>query len=331
MSDRQIRQALVTGASGFVGGRLALALLREGVRVRVLVRNAGAARRLADLGASAIIGDLAQPELPPRLLAGADTVFHCAALLGPPSRPVSEFRAVNVEGSRALARAAARNGVERFVHVSSVAVTGGSFGGEPLDDDCPTRPVGPYAVTKLESEKAVREELQGRVPFAIARPAWVYGPDSIGMRRLAALIARRRMPLIGGGVNHTQPVWIGDLISGLLRGGRTTGEGHFHMAGPASMTTRDLLASLARELNAPPPHFHVPMAAALVAAALCERLLPRSLRRLPIDSAKVEFFRVDHVYTNRRAGELLGWAPRKSWVAGIAETCRAWREEGMRP
>jgi nucleoside-diphosphate-sugar epimerase len=131
------------------------------------------------------------------------------------------------------------------------------------------------------------------------------------------------MPLIGGGRNRTQPVWADDLIGGLLRCADTAATGVFHFAGPAALTTRSLLRTAARAMGAREPRWNLPLPLARAAAAFCEGALPVSLRRLPIDSSKVDFFQVEHVYSNRRAEELLGWRPAMDWPDGAAEVARA--------
>src|SRR6185369_11421737 len=116
--------ALVTGATGFVGRRLAECLVAdEGARVRALVRTPSKADALARLGVEVVEGDLTRPETLAPAAAGCRVVFHCAAAVGEVGDP-AVFRATNVDGTRATAEAALAAGVERFVHVSSIAVYG---------------------------------------------------------------------------------------------------------------------------------------------------------------------------------------------------------------
>ena len=115
---------LVTGATGFTGGHLARRLLRDGWRVRVLVRTQPAAKRWQTDGAEAVIGDLTDAAAVDRAVAGCEVVFHVAALYRTEGLPERLFQTVNVEGTRHLLDAAQRHGVRRVVHTSTVGVHG---------------------------------------------------------------------------------------------------------------------------------------------------------------------------------------------------------------
>src|SRR5438270_12779379 len=115
--------SFVTGATGFIGGRLVEALVGGGQKVRVLVRDQAAAPQLHQPGVEVVQGDLGAPAALEEAVTGAQRVFHCAGLVGDWLRP-EETRLVNVEGTRALLSACASAGVERVVHLSSLSVYG---------------------------------------------------------------------------------------------------------------------------------------------------------------------------------------------------------------
>ena len=124
--------ALLTGASGFVGGKITERLLREGRRVRAYSRRP--LPELAARGVEVVVGDMNDAAALRRACTGATTVFHVAARVGVWG-PAEEFRRVNIEGTAALLAAASEAGVERFVFTSSPSVV--YSGGErfPLDAD----------------------------------------------------------------------------------------------------------------------------------------------------------------------------------------------------
>ena len=143
----------VTGATGFVGGRLLDLALANGHRVRALTRRAQQARD----GVTWIEGALDRPESLLELATGADSVIHVAGVINAPDP--AGFEAGNVTGTTAMVDAAERAGVKRFVHVSSLAAR------EPK--------LSIYGATKAGSEAVVGAS---SLPSAIVRPPAVYGP-----------------------------------------------------------------------------------------------------------------------------------------------------------
>ncbi|MBL0156908.1 MAG: NAD-dependent epimerase/dehydratase family protein [Bryobacterales bacterium] len=315
---RIVKSAFVTGATGFVGLHLIDSLLNRNVQVRALTRDIARCNQLRDRGVELVCGDLSEPQVFENCLQGIDTVFHTAAIMGPPTLPWELFRSVNADGTRSLMRDAVRAGVARFVHVSTVAVTGGSSDGRPVSEDGKLDPRGRYALSKLEAEQIVKEEGDGRLGWVIARPTWVYGARSPSTVKLFGLIAQRRMVLIGNAANENQPIAVDDLIEALLQCGTCAGveSRTYHLAGPRPIRTSDMCASIARAMGVAAPHIRIPMALARMAAAVCETCLPVSMRKLPIDSQKLEFFRARHTYSLERAAAELAWRPATEFEPG---------------
>src|SRR4051794_3341526 len=116
------RTVLVTGATGFIGGRLVEHLIRtEGAHVRALVRNFSKAARLARFAVEMVPGDLLAPDAVERAVAGCDTIFHCAY---PNGGDEATRRAVTARGVELLFDAATRHRVRRVVHTSTISVYG---------------------------------------------------------------------------------------------------------------------------------------------------------------------------------------------------------------
>ena len=143
----------ITGATGFVGGRLLDLALANGHEVRALTRRPQADRE----GVAWIAGALDQPESLERLANGADAVIHVAGVIN--ARDSAGFEAGNVTGTAAMIAAAEKAGVRRFVHVSSLAAR------EPK--------LSIYGATKAGSEALVAASPRSS---AIVRPPAVYGP-----------------------------------------------------------------------------------------------------------------------------------------------------------
>ena len=143
----------ITGATGFVGGRLLDLALAEGHEIRALTRRPQPNRE----GVTWIAGALDQPESLERLAEGADAVVHVAGVINAPDP--SGFEAGNVTGTASVLAAAESAGAKRFVHVSSLAAR------EPK--------LSIYGATKAGSEALVAAST---ISSAIVRPPAVYGP-----------------------------------------------------------------------------------------------------------------------------------------------------------
>ncbi|CAN5866066.1 hypothetical protein BH11MYX2_BH11MYX2_27400 [soil metagenome] len=179
-SDRTIA---ITGGTGFLGQSICRALRAAGFGVRSLLRSpTEVSRALGAEGVQLIEGDLANTAALDQLCNGAETVIHCAAFKPKKQRATSEL--INVEGTRGLVAAAQRNGVRRFVYISSISV----YRGTPTADGLYTeeiRPVldprlNPYAFTKLQGEHVVEEACRAaNIEFIVLRPTNVYGAGSL--------------------------------------------------------------------------------------------------------------------------------------------------------
>lgn len=155
----------ITGATGFVGGRLLELAVAEGHQVRALTRRPQAARE----GVTWVDGALDRPDSLDRLVEGADAVIHVAGVINAPDP--AGFEAGNVIGTSAMLAAAEKGGSRRFVHVSSLAAR------EPK--------LSIYGATKAGSEALVNSS---PLPSAIVRPPAVYGPgdkETLDLFRMA--------------------------------------------------------------------------------------------------------------------------------------------------
>jgi nucleoside-diphosphate-sugar epimerase len=208
-------RALVTGATGFLGGRLVTKLRGRGDDVVALVR------RDVELEAELVRGDLSDREVLAEAMRGCDAVFHCAAQYKvgiPPSARPAMFEA-NVRGTENVVDAAVDAAVPRVVYVSTVNVFGNTHG--RVVDETYERPgddfVSEYDRTKCLAHAAVRERIRAGVPVVIAQPGAVYGPGDHS--ELGAQLEQARegklyvKALADVGVNA---VHVDDTVDGLL-------------------------------------------------------------------------------------------------------------------
>lgn len=214
--DLQGANVLVTGATGFIGGRLVDYLSAHfRANVRVLVRSYGRAVRLARYPVELVPGDLTDPASLQRACAECDIVFHCG--FSPAGE--DEFRRrVIVDGTDFLIQAALAAGVKRFVHVSTVAVHGPDPG-PVIDADTPLIYTGDvYADAKVDAEKLVFQAIrQHELPAVVIRPTIVYGPHG-GSWTLGPLhnLKQGKLTLYDNGEGIANHVYIDDVVQALL-------------------------------------------------------------------------------------------------------------------
>jgi len=214
--------ALVTGASGFIGSRLAERLAtEEGVRVRAMVRDPKKAKRLQNLPLEVVRADLLDLESLRKAVDGCDLVFHCAAVVRE-TGDRDEFFGTNVKGTENILRISRDAGVKKFIHFSSVSV----YGMDPpdrVDETTPFQPCGNlYCDTKIAAERAVWAAYhEARLPVVVIRPANVYGPYSNPWTvRPIKLINSGQMILINGGTGLCNYVYIDNLLDATLAGAK---------------------------------------------------------------------------------------------------------------
>jgi nucleoside-diphosphate-sugar epimerase len=210
------RTVLVTGASGFIGGRLAERLaLHHHARVRVLVRGVAGAQRLARLPVEIVRGDVTDRAAVSAAADGCDVIFHCAY----GTSGSQKHRAwINRAGTRRVLEAGAAVGARRIVHLSTLMVYGRTGDGD-LDETAPRRRFGnAYSDSKLDAEReAMRWAGTGRAPVVVLQPTAVYGPwGGVWTAQPLAALAAGRWILVDGGRGTANAVYVDDLVSAML-------------------------------------------------------------------------------------------------------------------
>jgi nucleoside-diphosphate-sugar epimerase len=319
-------RVLITGADGFVGKAVCRRQLESGLTPRAGLWNPGLwptlQAAIPGLDEFAAIGDLgANPDLRSALkdvsavvhLAARVHIMHDNAL-----DPLNEFRRLNVGGTVALARAAADQGVSRFVFVSTVKVNGESTTGRPFTEGDLPAPQDPYAVSKWEAEEALRGiAAETGLEVAIIRSPLVYGPGvRANFLRLIGLV-KRGLPLpLPDTKNRRSLIGVENLADCLVRCVTHPGAANhtFMVSDGEDVSTRELVVRLAPLLGRSARFLPVPELALRVVARLVgkQAAVDRLLGSLEIDSSNI-----------RRT---LEWEPPVTFGCGLEATARWYLE-----
>jgi len=216
-----IKKVLVTGAGGFIGSSLCAKILAEGWQVRGTFRSEIDVSRLPMDVEAVSIRSIDSDTKWDDALAGIDTVVHLAARVhimdDSSSDPLSEYRKVNVEGTKCLAIAAAKAGISRFVYISSIKVNGEGKDAAYSEAN-EEAPADPYGVSKWEAEQELHKISDATgIEVVILRPPLVYGPGvKANFLQLFKIVARGiPLPLLSI-KNRRSFIYLGNLIDVII-------------------------------------------------------------------------------------------------------------------
>ena len=319
--------ALVTGASGFVGGSLARALRAQGREVRALSRSP-----MPDLeaaGAETIRADVADAPAIERACQGVETVFHAAARVGIWGR-AEEFERTNIEGTRNVIEACRRHGVHRLVFTSSPSVI---FNDRSLAGVDETLPLGTNFPAHYPRTKAIAEEHAlaandpGRLAVTSLRPHLVWG---VGDRNLLPRVVTRaragRLRIVGDGHNRVDLTHIDNVVDAHILAEAALARDSSPAAGHAYFITNgdpvllwEWINEVLSRLEVPPVTRRISLGAARRLGGACEGLW--SVFRLKGEPPMTRFLAAelakDHWFDIAAARRDLGYSPRVSMAAGV--------------
>jgi dihydroflavonol-4-reductase len=288
-------RAMLTGATGFVGGNLLDLLLEKGWSVRCLVRNREQASRiLPEDEVELYQGDLRDPDKVLGCAKGCQVVFHTAADYRLWVPDPENMYCVNVEGTKNVLNAAASGGVERVVHTSSVGALGIPPDGSPGNEQTPVRLeelVGPYKRSKfLAEQEALRAAGRG-LDVVVVNPSTPVGPKDrkpTPTGRTILDFLRGRMPAyVDTGLNliHVKDVAQGHLLA--LEKGK---KGEKYILGNLNMSLKEIFQVLAQLSGLPAPRIRLPRWPILVMAYVecsISKWITHREPRIPLDGVKM--------------------------------------------
>ncbi|MCR6497945.1 NAD(P)-dependent oxidoreductase [Shinella sp. CPCC 101442] len=318
-------RVLVTGATGFLGGRLIRHLGARGFDTLALGRDERRCNALREAGFATVRADLSHPVLHlASVFSEVDAVVHCAALSAPWG-PLAAFRAANVEGTRNALDLADMLGARRFVNISSPTVYFEMKDKTDVAETAPLpRPVNAYARTKAEAEQLVlARETLGPVNL---RPRGIYGAgEETLLPRLVAAARRGPLPLLRAGAAAIDLTHVDDVVAAieaaLTAGPAISGE-TFNISGGEMVKVREVVEHVCGKLAVLLRWKTVPFRPALMAVRLAELAsLARPTPREPLVTPyTLGLFAFRQSLDISKACRMLDWQPRISLGQGLAMT-----------
>jgi nucleoside-diphosphate-sugar epimerase len=311
-------KAFITGGSGFIGRHLIKKLLREKWEVRVLLHQ----KEIPFPGRCEVIeGDITQIHTFADALRGTDTVFHLAAALGAALLSRSLFFQINAQGTQNVLEAAGRASVKRVLHFSSAGVLGAVRKEETADEHYPLRPLNAYDKSKLEGEQIALRFAQRGMNVTIVRPGWVYGPEDRRTFKLIKAIAGNKFILVTKGTAWQTPVFVDDLIQGVLLCSEKGKPGEvYHIAGKEILTVRQIVETIASAAGTSVPGFTLPLFPVKVAAWKMDKAFRLFKKEAPLTPGKLAFFTHPKPLSSQKAMDELGYSPESDFLSGMTKT-----------
>ncbi len=267
-------KTLVTGATGFLGSALVRELLKDGRRVKTLVRKGTDTANIDGLDVEIAYGDLRDPDSLKAALEGCDVLYHPAAYYSLWDKNKRLIYDINVDGTRNLMQAALERGLSKVVYTSTVGCIGLTGDERPADEETPLDPstlCNDYKRSKWEAELAVRDFFQQGLPVVIVNPSTPVGPRDIKPTPTGQIILdflNRKMPaFLDTGLNLID---VGDCARGHILAEEKGRLGERYILGNRNLALQDILKTLESMTGLKAPTIKMPYWVAFTTGWICE-------------------------------------------------------------
>jgi dihydroflavonol-4-reductase len=293
-------RALVTGATGFVGGAVARALVRGGTDVRVLARSKSDAQNLTGLSVERVEGDLLDPASLKAALSGCQQLYHVAAYYALWAKNPAIFYDVNVTGTRNVLAAARRAGIERIVYCSTIGAIGLPAGGGLGTEDTPVsldQMAGHYKRSKYLAEQEALKFAKDGLPIVIVNPSAPVGAGDVKPTPTGQVIVdfmKGRMPAyIETGMNIVD---VDDVATGHLLAMEKGRQGERYILGCKNLMLKDVFDILSGLTGVNAPSLRLPRSLVLPLAHVNQWIASLTGRppRIPLEGVKMAKYRMHY-------------------------------------
>ncbi len=314
-------KVLITGATGLLGGHLIKELQQRSEDIRALVLPVENVHKLIKQDVEIVRGDVTDASTLGPAVKDVEIIFHLAGMMGV-SRPLTEYRLVNVTGSENLYKAAQKAGVRRYVHTSSHTVYGLGYGRFLTEND-PLRPdPDPYSLTKAEGDRLMRRlMLNSKVETVILRPGTFFGPgDRLHFGRMAQKMKDGKGVIIGRGDNMLPFCYVTDVVQGfLLAAYHENAPGNvYNITNDRPLTQLEMFNAIADAVGGIRPTRHLPYLAIYYGSIVAEKVVARVTHTKPIvTQLGAMMFGSDNRHSVEKARRELGYEPKVDLCTGI--------------
>ncbi len=323
--------ALVTGATGFVGGAVARALVQAGAEVRVLTRKGADLQNLAGLPVKQVHGDLRDRDSLRQALRGCRQLYHVAAHYALWAKDPSIFYDINVTGTRNILETAREVGVERSVYCSTIGAIGLPPGGGLGTEETPVsleQMAGHYKRSKYLAEQEVQRLAQEGLPVVIVNPSAPVGAADVKPTPTGQIIVdfmKGRMPAyIETGMNLID---VDDVAQGHLLAMQKGRQGERYILGNKNLLLNEVFQILSRITGVKAPSVKLPRLAILPLAYANQWIanLTGVPPRIPLEGVKMAKYKMH--YDCSKAIRELG-LPQTPVEVALEKAVRWFREHG---
>jgi nucleoside-diphosphate-sugar epimerase len=325
-------KVLVTGATGFLGGKTIDLILKEGHDVVALVRSTSNREGLAkDIEIrEADLFDVSSLEA---AVKDVDAVIHFAAYFDFYPRDEELMFKVNVEGTRNLMNACVGTKVQRFIYCSSTE-TMGEIRFPPGTEDTELRPDFSYGESKILAEKAIREISKDTdLPYIIIRPTGVMGEgDLYVMYEVAKQLYEGKVFALPTDLDTKfMYTHVDDVAAGFVAALTPIGalNNTIILCPDEAITWEELLNVMTERLGVKPPRLRVPKVGAKFGMMVLSPFKNRKKNSFFWHGKSVDMMFATRVYSNEKAKRLLGWAPKITMVEGFQRAIDWYFEMGF--
>lgn len=313
------RRVFLTGATGFIGGRVAALLAERGDRLVCLARDTGRARTLERLGAEIVQGDINDDIALRRGLDGADVAFHMAGLYDTGVVEEGMLERANVDGTRSFLQYARYAQVPFSVYVSTAVALGPTDAEGAEDTDWRGPWPSLYHRTKTDAHRLAREAQERGQPLAIVCPTFVYGPGDEGPAgRFLEDLLRRRMPGLIRDPAVFSYAYVDDVARGIVAAA-DHGESGTWVLGGERLDVNAFAARVCALAGVKPPALRFPVPVARFGGRLLDTVSRITKKRFSLSRENVD------------VACCRAWAPGWSRAAGDLGYAARSLEEGLPP